>query len=114
MGNPVVHWEIMGKDGKKLREFYSSLFDWKIEYDAQLKYGLVDLRGEGSIGGGIAENENAPLVTIYVGVDDLQAYLNKAESLGGKTVVPPTPIPNVGAFAMFSDPEGNIVGIFKE
>lgn len=114
MGHPIVHWEIMGKDGKKLRDFYASLFDWNVQYDAQMNYGMVDLRGEGSVGGGIGQTENAPMVTFYVGVDDLQAYLNKAEGLGGKTVMPPTPIPNIGAFAMFSDPEGNIIGIFKE
>jgi predicted enzyme related to lactoylglutathione lyase len=39
-------------------------------------------------------------------VDDLQAYLDKAVSLGGSVMVPPTPIPNIGAFAMFHDPEG--------
>lgn len=46
-------------------------------------------------------------------MDDLQAYLDKPASLGGKTVVPPTPIPDVGAFALFHDPEGNLVGLFS-
>jgi predicted enzyme related to lactoylglutathione lyase len=52
-------------------------------------------------------------LTIYVLVDDLQASLDKAQSLGGKTVVPPTPIPNVGSFALFTDPEGHVIGLFK-
>ncbi len=48
----------------------------------------------------------------YVQVDDLQAYLNKAQSLGGKTLVPPVEIPT-GTFAWLSDPEGNTVGLWK-
>ena len=48
----------------------------------------------------------------YVEMDDLQAYLDKAASLGGKTLVPPVPIPT-GTFARMQDPEGNTVGLWK-
>jgi predicted enzyme related to lactoylglutathione lyase len=48
----------------------------------------------------------------YVEVDDVQAYLDKAASLGGKTLVPPVKIPT-GTFAWFSDPEGNTIGLLK-
>ena len=115
MAHPVVHFEIAGKDGKKLQEFYGKLFDWKIEVDPALDYGMVDTGGEGGINGGVfqAPPETPPYLTFYVQVDDLQAYLDKAVSLGGSVMVPPTPIPNVGAFAMFHDPEGNLVGLFK-
>ena len=115
MAHPVVHFEIAGKDGKKLQEFYGRLFDWKIEVDPALDYGMVDTGGEGGINGGIfqAPGETPPYLTFYVQVDDLQAYLDKAVSLGGSVMVPPTPIPNIGAFAMFHDPEGNLVGLFK-
>ena len=115
MAHPVVHFEIAGKDGKKLQEFYGKLFDWQINAEEAMGgYGLVEA-GEGGIGGGIFQGQEgiAPFVTVYVSVDDLQAYLDKAVSLGGKTIVPPTPIPGVGAFAMFHDPEGNLVGLFK-
>ncbi|MBI2913946.1 MAG: VOC family protein [Chloroflexi bacterium] len=115
MAHPVVHFEIAGKDGKKLQEFYGKLFDWKIDVSAEMgDYGLVEA-SEGGIGGGIfqAQAGMPAYVTIYVSVDDLQAYLDKAASLGGKAIVPPTPIPGVGAFAMFHDPEGNLVGLFK-
>jgi len=52
-------------------------------------------------------------LSVYVQVDDLQAYLDKAETLGGKTLVPPTEIPNTVTFAMFQDPEGNMIGLLK-
>ena len=48
----------------------------------------------------------------YVDVEDVAAYLKKAESLGGKTVVPPVEIP-MGTFAWMQDPEGNTVGLWK-
>lgn len=49
----------------------------------------------------------------YVNVDDIDAYLEKATSLGGKTVVPRVDIPNYGSFAWFSDPDGNTIGLWK-
>ena len=82
MGHPVVHFEVIGKDGKKLQEFYSQLFDWKIDANNPMNYGTVEAQ-EGGIGGGIAESAT-PLVTIYVQVVDLQASLSKAESLGSE------------------------------
>lgn len=113
MGQPVIHWEIVGEDAAALQGFYSALFDWKISADNPMNYGLVETGGEGGINGGIYTTEReVPRLTIYVQVDDLQAYLDKAEELGGKTVIPPTPIPGVGAFAMFSDPEGTVLGLF--
>ena len=47
-------------------------------------------------------------------VDDLKAYLDKVESMGGKTVMPPMDIPGGPTLALFADPEGNVVGMVKE
>ena len=115
MGCPVVHFEVAGKNGKKLQDFYATLFDWNITVDPEMNYGVVETGGDGGINGGVfqAPPDAPAYLTFYVAVDDLQAYLDKAERLGGKTVVAPTPIPNIGAFAMFTDPEGNLVGLFK-
>jgi hypothetical protein len=78
-------------------------------------YGLVDTGGSGGINGGIyaSKDSGRPGLTFYVLVDDLQAYLDKATKLGGKTVFPPTPIPGTGSMAMFLDLEGNAIGLFK-
>jgi hypothetical protein len=118
MGQPVVHWEIAARDARKLRDFYGKLFDWKITVDKNMgDYGLVETggRGQGGIDGGIfpTRGDMPANLTFYIQVDDLQASLDKAVKLGGKALVPPTPIPNIGAFAMFSDPEGNAIGLFK-
>ena len=118
MGRPVTHFEIAGRNGKELQDFYSKLFDWKIDDNNTMNYGMVDVGDQGGIGGGIAAtSEPAPAsyVTVYVQVDDIEEHLKKAESLGGKTLMPSTPTMEGGpTVAMFSDPAGNMMGLFKE
>lgn len=111
MPNPVVHFEINGKDGKKLQNFYATLFEWHVDANNPMNYGMVDTHA-GGINGGVVQADQAG-VAVFVEVDDLQAYLNKVERLGGKTVMPITVIPDMVTLAMFSDPEGNIVGLVK-
>lgn len=114
MGAPVVHFEIMGGEGSELDTFYSELFAWKIDSNNPMKYGMVDtgggLRG---INGGIGPGNHGKRVSIYVEVEDLQATLDHAERLGGKTVLPPTEVPGGPQLAMFADPSGNITGLLK-
>jgi predicted enzyme related to lactoylglutathione lyase len=114
---PAVAWfEITGKDGAQLQRFYAQLFDWTIQDAGDGSgYGLVQAAEKG-IGGGIgASQDGGPgRVTFYVEVDDPAAYLARAEALGGKTIVPPTEIPQFGlTFAFFADPEGHMVGLSK-
>ena len=120
MAAPVVHWEIGGPDLEALEVFYRKLFGWDpFGFDAD--YRVVEPAHGGEtgtetgMGGGLMRCREGmpPYVTIYVSVDDLQATLDEVERLGGKAVVPPTPIPNVGAFAMFSDPAGNVLGLLR-
>ena len=113
MPNPVVHFEIMGADGSALQSFYRDLFDWKITTDNEWQYGMVETGGEGGINGGIAGDPDGAVggrVTVYAAVDDLQAYLDKAESLGATVVMPVTDMGEV-VIAMFADPAGNITGL---
>jgi predicted enzyme related to lactoylglutathione lyase len=112
MPNPVVHFEISGKDEKKLHDFYARLFDWHVSYDEKMSYATVETH-DGGINGGIGPAHDAQRVTFYVQVPDLQAALTKAESLGGKMVMPPMEIPNVVALAQFTDPEGNLIGLVR-
>jgi hypothetical protein len=51
-------------------------------------------------------------VTVYIEVNDIPAYLAKAEALGGKKIVGPIDIPT-GSFAWMSDPDGSVIGLFK-
>ncbi len=113
MGKSVVHWEINAKDAAKLQTFYARLFDWTVDANNPMKYGLVKTGGKGGIDGGIGPAQGPTGVTFYVQVDNLDSYLRKAESLGGKTVIKPTEIPNMVTFALFTDPEGNRIGLVK-
>jgi hypothetical protein len=108
----VTWFEVAGKDGKKLQKFYADLFGWKVDADNPMEYGMVDAQGNG-IGGGITPTQDGAYVTVYVAVDDLQAALDKAEKLGGKTVNPPMEVPDGPTIAHFTDPEGNFIGLLK-
>jgi uncharacterized protein len=111
VGNPVIHFEVLGANGAALQSFYSSLFDWKVDANNPMNYGMV-AAGEGGIGGGVgATQDGTQLVTFYVQVDDLKGALDKAEGLGGKTVMPPMDVPGGPSIAQFSDPEGNVIGL---
>src|SRR3954462_10921400 len=90
MGHPVVHFEVIGKDGEKLQSYYSELFGWEIDASNPMKYGTVQREGntndEGAgIGGGVAGGMEGydGHVTFYVQVPDVEAAMQKAESLGG-------------------------------
>jgi predicted enzyme related to lactoylglutathione lyase len=113
MANPVVHFEVAGKDAKKLHAFYAEMFGWRIDANNPMDYGMVNPE-DGGIAGGIGPSpDGSPHVTFYVQVPDLQAALDKAEKLGGKTATPPMDVPGGPSLAHFTDPEGNFVGLVK-
>lgn len=111
-GNPVVHFEIGGRDSAKTQAFYGKLFDWEITQAGAAAN--INTGGSGGINGHITALGHEPhnYVTVYVQVADIQAYLDKAKTLGGKTLVPPVPIPT-GKFAWLADPDGNLIGLLE-
>ena len=120
MGQPVVHFEVIGKDGEKLQSFYSDLFGWQIDTDNEMNYGIVkreeNQNADGiGIGGGIgpAQEGSDGWVTFYVETDDVEAGLQKAESLGGTRVMGPMDVPGGPQLGFFNDPEGHMVGLVK-
>jgi len=117
MGQPVAFFEVVSPDHERAQKFYSELFGWQVAADPAMGgYGLVDTgAGEGAIGGGIGPSEAGEKgVKIYMRVDDLDAYLDRAELLGGKRLVPPAELPgDYGRFAIFTDPDGNQVGLWS-
>jgi predicted enzyme related to lactoylglutathione lyase len=111
MGRPVVHFEIGCRNLQKTQEFYSQLFDWKPQ---PMGPAAMIAAESGGIGGHMTALGHEPhhYTIFYVAVDDVAAYLKKAEGIGGKTLVPPVKIPT-GTFAWMQDPEGNTVGLWK-
>ena len=119
MPNPIVHFEIMGSDSAKTQGFYSDLFGWDINSDNPVGYGLATTQGEDGLGinGGVggADQGGGVYVAVYAQVDDPQAYLDKAVSMGANVIVPVTEVPGMEGLvvAMFADPDGNCVGLVK-
>ncbi|NIS80779.1 MAG: VOC family protein [Anaerolineales bacterium] len=115
MPNPVVHFEVVSKDREAIQKFYSALFDWKLDTNYPDSYGMVDAGDEGIAGGIGGTVDGAPgHATFYVQVKNLQESLDRAESLGGKTVMPPLEIPDMVKMALFTDPDGNVIGLVEE
>jgi uncharacterized protein len=121
MGQPVTHFEVIGKDGERLQRYYSDLFGWKIDADNPIGYGVVSREGNTNadsvgIGGGVAKSHDGSdgHVTFYVEVPDVEAALAKAESLGGTRVFGPSEVPGAGVeLGQFTDPEGHLIGLTK-
>jgi predicted enzyme related to lactoylglutathione lyase len=113
MAHPVLHFEVAGKNLGSLQKFYGDLFGWKTEkVPGDMPYAMV-AKEDGGIGGGLGQAPDGNgHVTFYVGADDPQAILDKAEQLGGKTIMPVTELPQV-TIAMLADPEGHVVGVVK-
>lgn len=116
MGQPVVHFEVVGRDGAKLRGYYGELFGWKMDADNPMNYALVEAE-QGSAGPGIPGGVGQVPegyeghVTFYVEVPDVEAALQQAESLGGSRVMGPKTIMPGITLGQFRDPEGNLVGL---
>ena len=117
MGNPVVHFEIGGKDVEKLIEFYRAVFEWDIIPLSEELY-IADPGSDEGIQGHLfqatEETDSTNYVIIYVEVDDIQACLSQAENLGSEILIQPQEIPgNASHFAMFRDPSGNRIGLLQ-
>ncbi len=111
MANAVVHFEILGPDGAALQKYYADLFGWEINADNPQNYGMVSPTAPG-IGGGVGPSQDGkPFVTLYVETNDLQASLDKAVALGGSKLMDPMDIPGGPSIAMFTDPQGNVIGL---
>jgi uncharacterized protein len=119
MGQPVVHFEIIARDAERARGYYSELFGWAIDASNPMNYGVIErqdnLNADGvGIGGGIGESPGGydGHVTFYVEVADIEATLQKAESLGGKRLFGPDHVPGAGiTIGQFADPEGRPIGL---
>jgi predicted enzyme related to lactoylglutathione lyase len=121
VGQPVVHFEVIGRDPTKLRTYYGDLFGWEFDTgDATTEavsepgnYGFVDKKTVGDgIDGGIGGGEGYERrVLFYVSVPNVEAALGRAESLGGKRRMGPEGTPGTLVVGQFTDPEGNLIGV---
>lgn len=123
MSGKVVHFEIPFDDGQRARGFYRDVFGWQLQEIPEMDYTMVESgpSGEqgptepGYIGGGMLERSTSPAPgpVIVIDVDDIDVALEKIEKLGGSTVVGRTSVADMGFSAYFTDPEGNVIGLWE-
>jgi predicted enzyme related to lactoylglutathione lyase len=110
--NRIIHFEVVGRDGAALQDFYSELFGWRFDTNNPGGYGIAPSDQTGvAVGVGSTPDGSAGHVTGYVGVADIDAALARATELGGR-VIQPKFSPGPGAtIALMADPEGHVVGL---
>lgn len=119
----IFSWnELMTTDVEAAKAFYGKLFGWT--YDdmpisegcmAGSTYAVAKVQGESAAGlmGTVPGQNMPPMWGAYVTVTSIDQSLAETEKLGGKVLVPKTPIPGMGFFAVIADPQGAGLGIFE-
>jgi len=117
MGNAVVHWELMSKNPEKVAEFYQKIFNWKVEHHPELNYRIVQTQNKDGINGGIVKPDKPEPwpgnMTMYIAVDDLATYRKRVVEAGGKICIEEQQVLGMGAFSLFTDPEGRMMGLWQ-
>jgi len=120
----VIHFEIPVEDADRAKAFYGTVFDWQMQDYPEMQYTIamttpIDEQTQlptkpGAINGGMMKrSKETPTPVITIGVDSVEEALKKVEAEGGSVITPSTPIPGMGAFGYFKDPEGNVMGLFQ-
>jgi uncharacterized protein len=116
MSNRVVHFEIPCDNPEKTMNFFKDVFGWTFQQFGTEDYWITMTGDEKSpgINGGLMKRQHPgqPLVN-SIEVASVDEYVRKIEQAGGKIVVPKMPIPSVGWLAYFTDPDGNIHGVYQ-
>ena len=117
MPNPFVHVELNTTDLAKAKDFYGSLFAWKLEdMDMGPMGTYTTIKVDGGTGGGMMTHPmpGQPSFWLsYVNVDDIHAATEKAKSLGAKIVQDVTPVAEMGWFSVIMDPTGAALGLWQ-
>lgn len=120
--DPVSHFEIPASDPDRAAEFYKKTFGWQVQALPEMNYWMVFTtpsdpetgpKEPGAINGGIWKGDRNDKPIIVVSVKDLDAYLKKVQKAGGKVVLEKTTVGDMGLYARFQDPEGNVLGLWQ-
>jgi predicted enzyme related to lactoylglutathione lyase len=122
MSGRIVHFELPYDDAERARAFYGGIFGWDIQSYPGMEYSMVSTGPSGDTGptepgfinGGMAQRgEGFAGPTVVVDVDDIDATLAQIEQNGGAVLVAKRPVAEMGFTAYFTDPEGNVVGLWE-
>lgn len=110
---PIVHIEWKSADFGRTAAFYARVFDWRTEQNASASYMKLD-GGDGPSGGWLrADFAQSPGPVAYLAVDDVAAKLQEIEEAGGRILVRSLPFAGGGEVALFADPDGNVLGLWR-
>ncbi len=115
MGNPFCHLELCTDNLDAAKEFYAKIFDWKLSAfpNPDIPYTMIDTGKEPGGGMMVLPDPQVPVSwTMYVEVENVAATCAKIKELGGQVFKDPEDIPEVGTFAIVSDPQGAVFGIW--
>jgi predicted enzyme related to lactoylglutathione lyase len=116
MPNPVLHFQLSSRQSEATAAFYRQLFDWKMNAVPGMGYHLIETEAKQGIQGGIqeAKAEEPVEITFYVQVQDVQAALDKAQSLGAVITQPKLEVMPELVVGMFKDLEGRNIGVMHD
>lgn len=116
MAQPVVHFEFWSENPTVAADFFRQAFEWDIQHFEPLDYHLVNPTPERGIGGGIMQPKDPwpAKLTLYIEVDDIATARDRIIQAGGTILVEFREVAGVGEFCMFEDPDGRVLGIWKE
>jgi predicted enzyme related to lactoylglutathione lyase len=115
VSNPVLRFQILSKSPDETARFYSSLFDWKVDANNPMGYRQINTGSSEGIQGGIwpAPPQAPNFVQVFIGVDDVKMFIQKAEKLGAQQIIPPTILPEGDEMAVLLDPQGMSFAIWR-
>ena len=111
--NTLCWNELSARDVDAAKKFYAPLFGWRLKESPE--YTEFHL-GEHAVGGMLQSEAPAHVPSHwlpYFAVDDCDAAAARAESLGGRLLMPAMDIPNVGRFAVLFDPQGAAFAVIR-
>jgi len=113
--NGQIGWiELYSEDSEESATFYEQAFGWRIQRDASMGDYIMFTDAAG-LGGGFTKDAPKLAGGIYLLTDSLESSFEAVEAAGGKKVQDRTPISGeIGSWATFSDPSGNVVGLFEQ
>jgi hypothetical protein len=124
MSGRMVHFEIPFDDAERAQAFYRDAFGWNVLPMPDMDYTVVTSgpTGEqglptepGFINGGMFQRSNGPLrgPVLVIDVTSIDDTLTTIEKQGGSVALAKQPVGDMGSCAYFTDPEGNVLGLWE-
>jgi predicted enzyme related to lactoylglutathione lyase len=111
-----MQFQILSKTPEETAQFYARLFGWSVNSDNPMGYRRIDTGSLEGIQGGIwpAPPQAPNFVQLFIGVENLQGAVERAQQLGARVLIPPTKLPEGDEMAVLHDPQGMSFGLWRK